>query len=301
MCLCRDSRPRLSGRAELAQVLIAHRFVDRRWGTSIRAAALRARWSIVAFGTSRSGLYGVNLIGDAADRRWSAIGAVAFQLLDDVFAVARAIVAGEAGKGFGQNVMVVYVFQTWFPGEIQPQTMQQDDVLVLHGGRVRADAEGVDDAVGLNDLQYKLPFGFRYGFPCAAQSEGLLGSRHLTGEAGDDAGGLEVMRGLRDGRPGIARRDHEERDLLADTFGDGDGAGEQSLLVIAEHLLGGKAVRGGPELADAGGHDHHVLFVGVGMFQHPAEMGQGVVVAYRNEHVAGADADAFPLHAFRQL
>src|ERR1019366_3188486 len=183
------------------------------WGTSFRAVALWAGWSIVAVGTGRSGLDGGNLIGDVADREWAGLGAVAFQFLDDVFAVARAIVAGEAGKGLGQNVVVVYVFQTRFPGDIQPQAMKQDDVLILHGRRVRADAESADDAVGLNDLKYKLPFGFRYGFPGAAEGECLLGGSHFAWEAGDDAGGLEVVGGLGDGRPGVASWHHQERDL----------------------------------------------------------------------------------------
>jgi hypothetical protein len=79
--------------------------------------------SIGAVGTSRSGLDGGNLIGDAADREWAAIDAVAAQFLDDVFAVARTIVVGKARKGLRQNVVVVYVFQTRFPGDIQPQAM----------------------------------------------------------------------------------------------------------------------------------------------------------------------------------
>src|SRR2546429_3530504 len=131
--------------------------------------------------------------------------------------------------------------------------MKQGDVLVLHGGRVRTDAEGVDDACGLNDLQYKLLFGFGYGFPCAAEGERLLGGGHFAGDAGGDSGRLKVVGGLGDGRPGVASRDHEERDLLADTFGDGDGAREQGLLVIAEDLLAGKTVSGGSDMAAAGG------------------------------------------------
>src|SRR6202795_59044 len=169
--------------------------------------------------------------------------------------------------------------------------MKQGDVLVLHGGRVRTDAEGVDDAFGLNDLQHKLLLGFRYGFPSAAEGERLLGGSHFAGEAGGYGGGLEVVGGLGDGRPGIASRDYQERDPLADTFGDGDGAREQGLLVIAEDLLAGKTVGGGSELADAGGHDDDVLFARVGMLQHPAQVIQSVVVAYGHQHVAGPDAE----------
>src|SRR5208282_1219852 len=256
---------------------------------------------IVAVGASRSGLDRVNLIGDAAGREGAGLGAVAAQFLDDILVVVRSIVAGEAGKGLGQDVVVVYVFQTGFAGDIQPQAMKQLDVLVLHGGRVRSDTEGVDDAVGLHDLQQELPFRFRYGFPGAAQGEGLLGGSHFAGEAADHGGRLEVVGGLSDGRPRVTSWDHEERDPLADTFGHGDGACEQGLLVIAEDLLGGKTVSGGAELADAGGHYNHVLFVRVGALQRPAEVVQRVVVADRDEHVAGADADSFTLDGFCQL
>src|ERR1700674_3724680 len=169
--------------------------------------------------------------------------------------------------------------------------MKQGDVLVLHGGGVWTDAEGVDDAFGLNDLQYKLLFGFRYGFPSAAEGERLLGGSHFAGEAGGDRGGLEVVSGLGDGRPWITSRDYQERDPLSDTLCDGAGSREQILLVIAEDLLAGKTVGGGSELADAGGHDDDVLFARVGMLQHPAQVIQSVVVANGHQHVAGADAE----------
>jgi hypothetical protein len=84
---------------------------------------------IVAVGASRSRLDSGNLIGDAAGREWAAIGAVAAQFVDDVYAVARAIVAGEAGQGLGQNVVVVYLFETRFAGDIKPQAMKQLDCL----------------------------------------------------------------------------------------------------------------------------------------------------------------------------
>src|SRR5712692_346993 len=108
--------------------------------------------SIVAIGTGRTGRDGGNLIGDAADWGGAAIGAVALQFLDDLFVAARAIVASEARQGLGQNVVVVHVLHTRFPGHVEAQAMKLDDVLVLHGGRVWADAEGVDGAIGLNDL-----------------------------------------------------------------------------------------------------------------------------------------------------
>ena len=87
--------------------------------------------------------------------------------------------------------------------------MKQGDVLILHGGRVWTDAEGVDDAFGLDDLEYKLLFGFGYGFPGAAEGERLFGSAHFAGDAGGDGGRLKVVGGLGDSRPGVTSWDHQ--------------------------------------------------------------------------------------------
>src|SRR5260370_40208579 len=105
--------------------------------------------------------------------------------------------------------------------------MKQGDVLILHGGRVWTDAEGVDDAFGIDDLEYKLLVGFRYGFPGAAEGERLFGRAHFAGDGGGDGGRLKVVGGWGDGRPGVTSRDHQQGDPLADTFGDRDGARKQ--------------------------------------------------------------------------
>jgi len=154
---------------------------------------------------------------------------------------------GEAGKGLGQNVVMVYVFQTRFPGDIQPQAVKQDDILILHVGVWGTDAEGVDDAVGLNDLQQELLFGFRYGFPSAAQVKAARRSSFCW-RAGD---GRRRTRGC--GRSGrwptrVAKPAPPGAKSFAHTFGDRDGAREQGLLVVAEDLFGGKAVSGASEL-----------------------------------------------------
>src|ERR1700730_9136699 len=111
--------------------------------------------------------------------------------------------------------------------------MKQGDVLILHGGRVWTDAEGVDDAFGLDDLEYKLLFGFGYGFPGAAEGERLFGSAHFAGDDGVDGGRLKVVVGWADGRPVVASGDNQQGDPLADTFGDRDGARKQGLLIVA--------------------------------------------------------------------
>lgn len=72
---------------------------------------------VVAVGT-KSRLNGGNLVGDATDRQWAGLGAVAAQFLDDIFVIARAIIVCEAGEGLGHDVVVVYVFQARFPGDI---------------------------------------------------------------------------------------------------------------------------------------------------------------------------------------
>src|SRR5580658_8191369 len=169
--------------------------------------------------------------------------------------------------------------------------MKQNDVFILHGGGVGTDAESVDVAIGLDDLEYELLFGFRDGFPSGAELESLLGGGHFAGESGDDGGGFEVVGGLSDGGPGIAGGDDEKGNAFAETFGDGNGAGEEGLLVIAENLLRGKAVGGGTELADAGGHDDDILLAGVAVIEHPAQVIQSVVIADGYEKVAGTNAE----------
>src|ERR1700676_1674969 len=165
---------------------------------------------IVAIGVSGLRLHGVNLIGDAADWEGAALGAVAPQFLHDVFVIVRAIVVGETGKGLGQNGGGVYVFQPPLPGDIQPKGVEEGDVLILHGGRVWADAKGVDDAFGVDDLEYKLLFGFGYGFPGGAGGERLFGGAHFAGDAGGDGGRLKVVGGLGDGGPGVTSWDHQQ-------------------------------------------------------------------------------------------
>src|SRR5258708_19786183 len=84
-------------------------------------------WTVGAFvavGARGLGLYGGNLIGDATDREWAVVGAVASQFLHDVVVVARTVVLCEAGKGLGQNLVVVYVLQNRLPGYFNPQPLK---------------------------------------------------------------------------------------------------------------------------------------------------------------------------------
>ncbi len=106
-----------------------------------------------------------------------------------------------------------------------------------------------------------------------------------------------------DGGPDITGRDHEQGNFLAETLGDGDGACEQGLLVVAENLLGNQIVSSRAKAADAGGHDDDILVADVEFFQGPAQVDQGVVIAHGNQHVATANVKAFALNgiALQQL
>src|SRR3984885_16090346 len=96
------------------------------------------------------GLNGVSLGGDAAGGHGAGVG-LAPQVPNNVFMAGCAIVVFEARQGLGENVVVVEVFEARLARDIQPKAVQQNDVLIFHGGGVRADAEGIDFAVGGND------------------------------------------------------------------------------------------------------------------------------------------------------
>jgi len=71
---------------------------------------------------------------------------------------------------------------------------------------------------------------------------------HFAGEAGTTAEDSRLWRSGRR-RPRVASRDHQEDIFLPKLSATETARDEQLLLVVAENLLGGKSVRGGPELA----------------------------------------------------
>ena len=82
--------------------------------------------------------------------------------------------------------------------------------------------------------------------------EGLFFGRHLGGDAGDHRVHFKRIGALRQSGKDVAGGDHQQRNFLAKALGDGDGLGEEHLLVFAEALL-----IGGQELRAAGAHDAH--------------------------------------------
>src|SRR5262249_28843152 len=55
--------------------------------------------------------------------------------------VACAVVAREASQCFGQDLVMMHVLQSWLFRDVQPQTMQQENIFRLHRRIMRANAE----------------------------------------------------------------------------------------------------------------------------------------------------------------
>jgi len=58
------------------------------------------------------------------------VSAQTFQFLQNVVALARAVIVGEAGEGFGENFVMVQILQAGLARDVEPQTMEQEDVFV---------------------------------------------------------------------------------------------------------------------------------------------------------------------------
>ena len=67
-------------------------------------------------------------------------------------------------------------------------------------------------------LQHELALGFRSSFPGTTELERLLLRGHATGKPGYHRGRKHGVRCLHDRRPGIARGNHQQRNLLAGFF-----------------------------------------------------------------------------------
>jgi hypothetical protein len=76
--------------------------------------------------------------------------------------------------------------------------------------------------------------------------EGLVLGGHLGGEAGDDGIHFERVCALHQRGEDVAGGNHEQRDFLAEALGNGDGLGEDHLLVLAEALVFGALRYSGP-------------------------------------------------------
>src|SRR5262245_51155483 len=57
----------------------------------------------------------------------------ATELLHNFLSVARSIVAREPSQSLGQDFVMVHVLEPWLFCNVQPQTVQQENILRLHG------------------------------------------------------------------------------------------------------------------------------------------------------------------------
>ena len=122
---------------------------------------------------------------------------------------------------------------------------------------------------------------------------GLFFGGELGGKAGDDGGGFERVSRLDESGEDIPRGNDEQGDVFAEALGDGDGLGEEHLLVFAEELFGGFDVLGTAGAHHAGGQDDEVLLVGVGVGESPFEGEGSGGVAHGDDDGARADLEGF--------
>ena len=96
--------------------------------------------------------------------------------------LAAGVVAREAGESDRHHIGVMKLLHPSLFCNIQPQTMHQVHVFALHRRRVRANAEGVDFAIRMHQLQYELAFGFGRRFPGLSEQECLFLRTHPARE-----------------------------------------------------------------------------------------------------------------------
>ena len=81
--------------------------------------------------------------------------------------------------------------------------------------------------------------------------------------AGDDGVDFERVGRLDQRGKDVSGGNDEQRDFLAEAFGDGDGLGEDHLLVLGEDLVFGAEIFGSAGAHHADGEDDYILLVGV--------------------------------------
>ena len=147
--------------------------------------------------------------------------------------------------------------------------------------------------VGSADFQAQARTRLGQALPGVAGEFGLLVGGEFVREAADHAGGIEPLGGHHDGVEHVGGRDHQQRDRLSLFFGDGDGGGEEFLLVVVEDLAGfhdRAAAEAGLAMVEAGAHHDHILLGGVGVGQHLAQVVEIAGIAHRNQNVSRAHA-----------
>ena len=169
--------------------------------------------------------------------------------------------------------------------------MDEVDLLLGQPRRVGAETEILDPAVGVDHAEGDRPDRLRgQPLPGLAQAPRLLAGRHHRGKAGDDLGGIELRRRVRDRVEHVRRGHDEEAHPLARLFGQGHHAAEEELLVAREdRALGEALVAGIGPLGHPHRHHDQVPLSRVGELEGLLQMLQGVVVADEADGVAGAD------------
>ena len=179
---------------------------------------------------------------------------------------------------------------------VQPDFVDQVNVLGLHRGRVRTDAVGLDCASVMHYLENKLPLRIRRGLPSLAQAKSLLWAGHLAGTSRNHRGRLKRIGGLNDSGEDITRWHYQKGDRLALVLGNGHRFGEEALLVVAEDLVHGNIILTAAIAAQARLHHHHVGLARVRNLDGPAQVVQVVVVAHCHQNVLRTKLNCRPVN-----
>src|ERR1039458_5093469 len=173
-------------------------------------------------------------------------------------------------------------------------------------------------AVGGDDFEREGMARLGQFFPGEADAAGGVLGIHLGGNAGDEAGGLQLGGGLHHGVEGIDAGDdeqvggfagffrpgddgREERRFVEDEkvggfagfFRHGDDGREEFFFVVGEELLLGELVFGGAGGDGADGHDHDIVTPQVGLFEDGEQVRHAAVIADGDEDAAGTSVDGF--------
>src|SRR5438445_7952143 len=144
------------------------------------------------------------------------------------------------------------------------------------------------------DFQVELWLLIAKFFPSFADLPCLLLVRFLGRTPCDNCAGTKRSPGTKDAIPQIVCGNHSEADGLASLFGHGKRLGEELLLYAAEKLVGLEFVFARSRSPQEPDMEHdNIAAPWLNAIQHVSKMIERVVIAYRNENVAGARSHRF--------
>ena len=125
------------------------------------------------------------------------------------------------------HVAVVRVFFARCLRQVEPEAMDELNIVLSEMGSVRPEVKDMRLAVRRNDAIAELtPWPIRHLPPDAAEPSGLLRWRQHRGASSHDLDGTQLRRGEDCGLEDIRRGDNEQRYVLVDFFRERDDTTE---------------------------------------------------------------------------